>query len=192
VLRAYGVVSCRLVLSCVVNGAHRDINDEGYRLCATNEAGVNAVSIEIIARHQSRHSTLVVSPAVAKASLARIIRLKPSVCHGAVLYLLISRNIGGRAIAVFPELIVQWVEMSDARLDGKYSMQDDVKSRVETAIPGAQVTVEIEGNRAAIAVISEHFDGMSRVKKQQEVYACIQDLIASGALHAVSIKAETP
>jgi acid stress-induced BolA-like protein IbaG/YrbA len=82
--------------------------------------------------------------------------------------------------------------MSDARLDGKYIMQDDVKSRVETAIPGAQVTVEIEGNRAAIAVISEHFDGMSRVKKQQEVYACIQDLIASGALHAVSIKAETP
>ena len=52
-------------------------------------------------------------------------------------------------------------------------MQDDVKSRVETAIPGAQVTVEIEGNRAAIAVISEHFDGMSRVKKQQEVLSLI-------------------
>ena len=71
-------------------------------------------------------------------------------------------------------------------------MQDDVRNRVENAIPGAQVSVEIEGNRAAIVVISEHFDGMSRVKKQQEVYACIQDLIASGALHAVSIKAETP
>ena len=28
---------------------------------------------------------------------------------------------------------------------------------------------------------------MSRVKKQQEVYACIQDLIASGTLHAVTL-----
>ena len=71
-------------------------------------------------------------------------------------------------------------------------MQDDVRNRVERAIPGAQVTVEIEGNRAAIVVVSKHFDGMSRVKKQQEVYACIQELIATGALHAVSIKAETP
>ena len=71
-------------------------------------------------------------------------------------------------------------------------MQDDVRNRVERGIPGAQVTVEIEGNRAAIIVVSEHFDGMSRVKKQQEVYACIQDLIATGDLHAVSIKAETP
>jgi acid stress-induced BolA-like protein IbaG/YrbA len=54
------------------------------------------------------------------------------------------------------------------------------------------VQVEIEGNRASIAVVSTHFDGMSRVKKQQEVYGCIEDLISSGALHAVTIKAATP
>ena len=82
--------------------------------------------------------------------------------------------------------------MSGAGLDGNEIMQDDVRNRVENAIPGAQVSVEIEGNRAVIVVNSEHFDGMSRVKKQQEVYACIQDLIASGTLHAVTIKAETP
>jgi acid stress-induced BolA-like protein IbaG/YrbA len=52
--------------------------------------------------------------------------------------------------------------------------------------------VEIEGNRATIAVVSGHFAGMSRVKKQQEVYACIADLISSGALHAVTIKAAIP
>jgi acid stress-induced BolA-like protein IbaG/YrbA len=33
---------------------------------------------------------------------------------------------------------------------------------------------------------------MSRVKKQQAVYACIQEYIADGRLHAVTIKAETP
>lgn len=71
-------------------------------------------------------------------------------------------------------------------------MQDEVRERIESAIPNAQVQVEIEGNRASISVISAHFDGMSRVKKQQEVYACIEDLISSGVLHAVTIKAETP
>lgn len=70
-------------------------------------------------------------------------------------------------------------------------MQDDVKNRIAQAMPGAQISVEVDGNRAAIHVISSHFDGMSRVKKQQVVYACIEDLIASGVLHAVSIKAET-
>jgi acid stress-induced BolA-like protein IbaG/YrbA len=54
------------------------------------------------------------------------------------------------------------------------------------------VAVEVDGNRAVIAVTSNYFDGMSRVKKQQAVYACIEDLIASGALHAVTIKADTP
>ena len=71
-------------------------------------------------------------------------------------------------------------------------MQDEVRTRVEAAIPEAQVAVELDGNRAVIAVTSSYFDGMSRVKKQQAVYACIEDLIASGVLHAVTIKADTP
>ncbi|MBL6707799.1 MAG: BolA/IbaG family iron-sulfur metabolism protein [Pseudomonadales bacterium] len=71
-------------------------------------------------------------------------------------------------------------------------MQDKVRERIESAIPNADVQVDIEGNRASIAVVSTHFDGMSRVKKQQEVYACIEDLISSGVLHAVTIKAATP
>lgn len=71
-------------------------------------------------------------------------------------------------------------------------MQDEVRNRVAQAIPDAQVSVEVEGNRASIHVVSDHFSGMSRVQKQQAVYACIEDLIASGSLHAVTIKAETP
>ena len=51
------------------------------------------------------------------------------------------------------------------------------------------MVVEIEGNRATIEVVSG-LAGMSRVKKQ-EVYACIADLISSGAL-PVTIKAATP
>jgi acid stress-induced BolA-like protein IbaG/YrbA len=71
-------------------------------------------------------------------------------------------------------------------------MQNEVQKRIENAIPDSQVLVEIDGNRASISVNSPLFDGMSRVKKQQEIYACIEDLIASGDLHAVTIKAEAP
>jgi acid stress-induced BolA-like protein IbaG/YrbA len=54
------------------------------------------------------------------------------------------------------------------------------------------VSVSVDGNRATINVVASVFAGMSRVKKQQEVYACIADLIADGALHAVTIKADAP
>ena len=71
-------------------------------------------------------------------------------------------------------------------------MQDEIRQRIEAAITGAQVSVRVDGNRATINVVASVFAGMSRVKKQQEVYACIADLIADGALHAVTIKADAP
>jgi acid stress-induced BolA-like protein IbaG/YrbA len=71
-------------------------------------------------------------------------------------------------------------------------MQDEIRQRIEAAITGAQASVSVDGNRATINVVASFFAGMSRVKKQQEVYACIADLIADGALHAVTIKADAP
>ena len=70
-------------------------------------------------------------------------------------------------------------------------MQEEIVRRVKDAIAGATVNVAVEGNRAMIDVESSVFADLSRVKKQQLVYACIEDLIASGDLHAVTIKAET-
>ncbi len=43
-----------------------------------------------------------------------------------------------------------------------------------------------------ITVVGDLFSGMSPVKKQQAVYACLNEQIASGAIHAVSIKTFTP
>ena len=39
--------------------------------------------------------------------------------------------------------------------------------------------------------MSDAFEGLSRVKRQQAVYAAIQELIASGAIHAVTISTAT-
>ena len=71
-------------------------------------------------------------------------------------------------------------------------MQDELIAKIAQDIPGAEVDVQLEGNRALITVTSDTFVGMSRVKQQQTVYAAIDAYIADGRLHAVTIKAQTP
>lgn len=71
-------------------------------------------------------------------------------------------------------------------------MIDDLKSRLEEAFNDAEVDVAGEGNRFEIHIVSAAFEGLNRVRRQQAVYAVIGDLIASGAIHAVTIRASTP
>ena len=71
-------------------------------------------------------------------------------------------------------------------------MVDDIEARLREELDVAEVSVEGAGNRFEIDVVSDEFEGLSRVKRQQLVYAAIDDLIASGAIHAVTIKAATP
>jgi acid stress-induced BolA-like protein IbaG/YrbA len=75
-------------------------------------------------------------------------------------------------------------------------MSDDLARTIEAAVQaqvaGAQVDVLLEGNRVLIEVTSTLFDGMSRVDRQRTVYACIEDMISDGRLHAVTIRANPP
>ena len=71
-------------------------------------------------------------------------------------------------------------------------MKEQIIAAVAAGIAGASVDAAVEGNRAEITVVSDAFAGMSRVQKQQAVYACIQHLIADGSLHAVTIRALVP
>ena len=71
-------------------------------------------------------------------------------------------------------------------------MQEQVQKRVSEAFPDAQVQVQVEGNRATIEVVSERFNQMNRVQRQQAGYGCIEDFIADGSLHAVTIRASVP
>ncbi|MYJ75959.1 MAG: BolA/IbaG family iron-sulfur metabolism protein, partial [Gammaproteobacteria bacterium] len=56
-------------------------------------------------------------------------------------------------------------------------MIEDLKSRLEGAFADAEVAVDGEGNRFEIHLVSAAFDGLTRVKRQQAVYAVIGDLI---------------
>jgi acid stress-induced BolA-like protein IbaG/YrbA len=71
-------------------------------------------------------------------------------------------------------------------------MQEEISQKINAAMDALEVNVTIDGNRAHIDVVSHHFAGMNRVQKQQAVYACIQNYIADGRLHAVTIKADVP
>lgn len=69
---------------------------------------------------------------------------------------------------------------------------DEIKAAISTAIAGADVQVDIDGSHVKLVVVSPAFDGVSAVKKQQMVYAALQQAIADGVIHAVHMNTYTP
>ncbi|SFU89826.1 BolA family protein [Halomonas korlensis] len=69
---------------------------------------------------------------------------------------------------------------------------NDVKTLLESRIDGCEFHIQGEGCNFQVVAISELFEGLSAVKRQQMIYGALADEIASGALHAISIKAYTP
>lgn len=65
---------------------------------------------------------------------------------------------------------------------------DEIVQLVQAKIGGAEVTVEGEGCNFSIAVTSVAFEGLSRVDQQKMVLAAVTDQIASGELHAITVK----
>lgn len=68
----------------------------------------------------------------------------------------------------------------------------DLETRVLNHIEGSDVSVETDGYYVTVHVVSELFEGMRPVKRQQTVYGAFNDLIADGSLHAVNIHAKAP
>jgi len=62
---------------------------------------------------------------------------------------------------------------------------------IEVGIPNSQAIVTGEEGKYEATVISDCFDGLSMVKEHQLVYSTVKEQIASGELHALSIKAFT-
>ena len=68
---------------------------------------------------------------------------------------------------------------------------NDVKQMIEQGIPGSQAIVAGEGCNLSVTVISDAFEGKSMVQEQKMVYATVNQLISTGQLHALGIKAVT-
>jgi acid stress-induced BolA-like protein IbaG/YrbA len=66
-----------------------------------------------------------------------------------------------------------------------------IQQAIETALPEARVWLEGEGCDFSAIVVSEAFQGLASVKRQQRVLATVAGWLATGELHAFSVKAYT-
>ncbi len=69
---------------------------------------------------------------------------------------------------------------------------DQIAAQLQAAFAQAQITVQGEGNKFDVRIVDAGFEGLRPVARQQAVYAPLQAAIASGAIHAINIRAMTP
>ncbi len=71
---------------------------------------------------------------------------------------------------------------------------DELKTRIEEAIPGSQAQVEDltgGGDHFRAEVVSDRFGGLSRIDQHKLVYDVFGDEVG-GPIHALSLKTSTP
>lgn len=62
---------------------------------------------------------------------------------------------------------------------------------LKEAFPEAEVAVSGQAGKFDLRIVDDQFDGKRTVTRQQAVYAPLNSYIASGAVHAVTIRAMT-
>ena len=71
---------------------------------------------------------------------------------------------------------------------------DDLKERIETALPGSAATVEDltgGGDHFRAEVVSDRFDGLTRIQQHKLVYDVFGNEVG-GPIHALSIRTSIP
>jgi acid stress-induced BolA-like protein IbaG/YrbA len=72
---------------------------------------------------------------------------------------------------------------------------NQVKQRIEQALPGAEVDVKDitgTGDHFEARIVSSTFTGKNLIEQHQQVYAPLQDWLKSGELHALALKTYSP
>jgi acid stress-induced BolA-like protein IbaG/YrbA len=68
----------------------------------------------------------------------------------------------------------------------------EVRDLIQNGIPGSEVIVAGEGCSFSVVVVGDAFEGLNPVMRQKKVLTTVQEPLASGALHAISMKVYTP
>lgn len=71
-------------------------------------------------------------------------------------------------------------------------MIDAIQTRLAEQFPDCEIEAAADGNHCHVRIIGEVFSGMRPVKRQQMVYAALNDWIADGSVHAVHMSLQTP
>lgn len=67
-----------------------------------------------------------------------------------------------------------------------------IRQMLESSLGECEIQMQTEGNKLMLVVSSAAFDGLNRVKRQQRVYSILNEKIASGEIHAVSMRCLAP
>ncbi|WP_029686302.1 BolA family iron metabolism protein IbaG [Tatumella saanichensis] len=69
---------------------------------------------------------------------------------------------------------------------------NEIQAVLMQALSLEEVHVSGDGSHFQVIAVGDIFEPMSRVKKQQTVYAPLMEYIADNRIHALSIKTYTP
>lgn len=70
--------------------------------------------------------------------------------------------------------------------------EQEIEGLVSAQITASHLHVEGDGYHFVLTIVSDDFDNLPSVKRQQTIYALLNKEITSGDIHALSIKAYTP
>jgi acid stress-induced BolA-like protein IbaG/YrbA len=68
---------------------------------------------------------------------------------------------------------------------------NQIKALLDAQLPECDITVEGEGAKFQVVAVGDTFFGLNPVKRQQKIYQILNPHIASGAIHAVSMRLMT-
>lgn len=78
------------------------------------------------------------------------------------------------------------------KTDSATVTHSEVSNLISKVYPNAKISIEGQGCDLTISVVSEAFAGLPMVKQHQGVMETLKDVLASGRLHAVTLKTSTP
>ena len=63
-----------------------------------------------------------------------------------------------------------------------------IKQLLDGDISQGEITVEGGDGKYLVTVVSNLFDGLNAVKRQQKIYQILNEHISSGAIHAITMR----
>lgn len=67
----------------------------------------------------------------------------------------------------------------------------EIEKLINDALELDELQVKFDGSQCSVVAVADMFGELSRVKRQQAVFAPLADAIKSGAIHAVTVKTYT-
>ncbi len=67
-------------------------------------------------------------------------------------------------------------------------IEELVSNLINDALELDELHVKFDGSQCRINAVSDMFDNLSRVKRQQTVLAPLADIIQDGTVHAITVK----